>query len=124
MHTYDMQGGVGKTTAAVQLIRDSEVRAAFTKLLWVSVSQEVEFRDPIPPLLACALSEERSARALSSDTLAPSVFLLHRILCSSLCIVSMSCSIAVLPLNLLNLCLNFLQPDIFQLLRVLYSQLK
>ena len=34
-------GGVGKTTAAVQLIRDLEVRAAFTKLLWVSVSQEV-----------------------------------------------------------------------------------
>ena len=37
MHT---QGGVGKTTAAVQLIRDPEVRAAFQKLLWVSVSQE------------------------------------------------------------------------------------
>ena len=33
-------GGVGKTTIAVQLIRDPEVGAAFTKLLWVSVSQE------------------------------------------------------------------------------------
>jgi len=35
-----MQGGVGKTTAAVQLIRDPEVGAAFQRLLWVSVSQE------------------------------------------------------------------------------------
>jgi len=35
----NMQGGVGKTTAAVQLIRDPEVGAAFQKLLWVSVSQ-------------------------------------------------------------------------------------
>lgn len=33
-------GGVGKTTVAVQLIRDPEVGAAFRKLLWVSVSQE------------------------------------------------------------------------------------
>ena len=33
-------GGVGKTTAAVQLIRDPEVGAAFSKLLWVSVSME------------------------------------------------------------------------------------
>ena len=33
-------GGVGKTTAAVQLMRDPEVGAAFQKLLWVSVSQE------------------------------------------------------------------------------------
>ena len=33
-------GGVGKTTIAVQLIRDPEVGAAFARLLWVSVSQE------------------------------------------------------------------------------------
>jgi hypothetical protein len=33
-------GGVGKTTIAVQLIRDPEVGAAFKKLLWVSVSQQ------------------------------------------------------------------------------------
>ena len=33
-------GGVGKTTAAVQLIRDPEVGAAFSKLLWVSVSAD------------------------------------------------------------------------------------
>ena len=33
-------GGVGKTTIAVQLIRDPEVGAAFKRLLWVSVSQE------------------------------------------------------------------------------------
>ena len=32
--------GVGKTTIAVQLIRDPEVGAAFARLLWVSVSQE------------------------------------------------------------------------------------
>lgn len=37
--TY-MQGGVGKTTAAVQLIRDPEVGAAFKRLLWLTVSQE------------------------------------------------------------------------------------
>ena len=33
-------GGVGKTTVAVQLIRDPEVGHAFKRLLWVSVSQE------------------------------------------------------------------------------------
>ena len=33
-------GGVGKTTIAVQLIRDEEVGAAFKKLMWASVSQE------------------------------------------------------------------------------------
>ena len=32
--------GVGKTTIAVQLIRDPGVGAAFKKLLWVSVSQQ------------------------------------------------------------------------------------
>jgi hypothetical protein len=35
-------GGVGKTTIAVQLIRDPEVGAAFQKLLWVSVSQQLD----------------------------------------------------------------------------------
>ena len=41
VHAYTyVQGGVGKTTAAVQLIRDPEVGASFQKLLWVSVSQE------------------------------------------------------------------------------------
>ena len=45
-YTHTSQGGVGKTTAAVQLIRDPEVGAAFERLLWVSVSQEV--LDPIP----------------------------------------------------------------------------
>ena len=33
-------GGVGKTTAAAQLIRDPEVSSAFERLLWVSVSQK------------------------------------------------------------------------------------
>ena len=41
-------GGVGKTTAAVQLIRDPEVGAAFHKLLWVSVSQVELLKSTVP----------------------------------------------------------------------------
>jgi hypothetical protein len=33
-------GGVGKTTAAVQLVRDPEVAVAFEKLVWITVSAE------------------------------------------------------------------------------------
>ena len=38
-------GGVGKTTAAVALVNDKEVRAAFEKILWVSVGQEPDVRE-------------------------------------------------------------------------------
>ena len=45
-------GGVGKTTAAVALVNDDEVRAAFEKILWVSVGQEPNVRELQASLLA------------------------------------------------------------------------
>ena len=38
-------GGVGKTTAAIALVMDEDIRKHFTKLLFISVGQEPEMRD-------------------------------------------------------------------------------
>ena len=62
VRTY-MQGGVGKTTAAVQLIRDPEVGAAFERLLWVSVSQEPDMMHLLGRLYYQLKSTKLPARA-------------------------------------------------------------
>ena len=44
-------GGVGKTTVAVNVVYDDEVRAAFEKILWASVGQEPDVRELLDSLL-------------------------------------------------------------------------
>ena len=38
-------GGVGKTTIAVALVRDEEIRAYFEIIVWASVGQEPNIRE-------------------------------------------------------------------------------
>ena len=60
-------GGVGKTTAAVQLIRDKEVGAAFSKLLWVSVSAEPDNMYLLDRLHNQLTGEKLPAKASGSE---------------------------------------------------------
>lgn len=60
-------GGVGKTTVAVVLVNDKEVRAAFDKILWVSVGQEPNVRELQASLLKQATSNEERLSADVDD---------------------------------------------------------
>lgn len=55
-------GGVGKTTVAAALVNDQEMRAAFDKLLWVSVGQEPDVRE-----LQASLLLQTNKQKLSTD---------------------------------------------------------
>ena len=59
-------GGVGKTTAAVALVNDKEVRAAFERVLWVSVGQEPNVRELQASLLA-QINERTLSVELAND---------------------------------------------------------
>ena len=45
LYTAHAMGGVGKTTIAATLVHDDQIRAAFSKIVWVSVGQEPDIRE-------------------------------------------------------------------------------
>ena len=60
-------GGVGKTTVAAALVNDQDVRAAFEKLLWVSVGQEPDVRELQASLLLQTNKQKLSADVADKD---------------------------------------------------------
>ena len=62
-------GGVGKTTVAAALVNDNDVRAAFEKILWVSVGQEPDVRELQATLLAQTNKQKLSTDVADADVL-------------------------------------------------------
>ena len=61
-------GGVGKTTIAAALVHDDQIRAAFSKIVWVSVGQEPDIRE-----LQEAIHEQLLEKGITDSANTPSL---------------------------------------------------
>ena len=64
------QGGVGKTTIAAALVQESDIRASFEKIVWVSCGQEPNMHE-----LQESIHEQLCGSAIPPEATSPSLVL-------------------------------------------------